>query len=823
MIKNYLTVAFRNLSKHKVFSVINIFGLSIGIACCVLLALYIKDEFNYDRHFAGFDNIYRVTTTFERGNDNTLLFPRTSPPIGLALLESVPELESETRVVNPPEVDLHLLRYDDKTFYEKRGYLVDSTFFEVFNYDFELGDPNTALDVRSSVVLSHTVAQKIFRGESPLDKQIIINSGSSTDTFRITGVLKPLKQKSHLDADFYMNMNSQGWGDYIQGETTWVGNNFVMCYLKVRAGASTTEVIKKMNALLQKNGAEHLKEAGLKKTLGLQPLNEVRLYSAEQFKNETFAFEDLGGSGNILYIYMLGSICLFILLIACINFMNLTTAKASQRAGEVGVRKSLGASRRNLIGQFLGESMTIVVIAMVLSLGIVQLIMPMFNGFVEKNLSLADGGIGYIALALTGIALVTGLVAGSYPAFFLSAFQPAKVLKDKRLSGGSSNWLRKTLVVFQFVISICLISAILIIHEQLTFVQNKSLGFNPEYRIVTPLRTTEARQAYLNVRDRLKQLAGVKHVSGSTAVPSSQTVRDLLLYREGSSMETAKSHFNINMDEDYLPLLDIKLIAGRDLVYEKDSLDFDNNLHHMLVNEASLKATGLTLEDAVGSRLFMDWQGRHITFQVEGVVENFHQFSMHRDVTPMIFVIPSGRDNFVNLCVAVEASSYDAVLKNIEAVWRELVPNTPFEHSLLSEKVKQQYDADQRILSMITTFTLIAIVISCLGLYGLSVYVAERKVKEIGIRKVLGATVPGIVGMLSKDFVKLVAIAFVISVPVGYFMMDKWLQNFAYKIELGVMVFVLAGLISLAIAWATIGFESVKAAMGNPVNSLRNE
>ena len=825
MLQNYLKIAFRNLRKHKIFSLINIFGLSIGITCCVLLSLYIKDEFAYETHFERYKDIYRVTTTFITEHASEKM-PRTSPPIVMTLARELPEIESATRVVSAPEVEQHLIRIGDKTFYEKTGYLVDSTFFDVFSYAFREGDRQTALDAKSTVVLSDALATKVFRNQSALDQLIIINSGQATDTFRVTGVLKPYVGKSQLDADFYMNMNSKGWGEYINSVTTWGGQNFIYSYIKVKPGTSVVGLQQKFPALMDKYGAKDLKEMGVKKTMGLQALKDIHLYSASEFVGTIsgYGFSDIGTSGNIIYVYVLGSICFFILLIACINFMNLTTAKASQRAGEVGVRKSLGAQRGNLIGQFLGESMTIVVVAMVVSLGLVQVVLPVFNQFTQKQLSINSENMGYVAAALLAISLLTGFVAGSYPAFFLSSFQPAKVLKDKRLSGSSSNWLGKGLVVFQFMISITMISAIIIIQKQMNFVQNQSLGFNPEYKIMLPLRTEEAKKNYVELKTRLKQLTGVKEVSASTALPSMPMMRDIPLYTKGSNMENAELHFNVNVDENYFKLLDIKFIAGHDLVFEKDTFDFSSATSHpILVNRESLRKTGIPLEEAVGTHLFLEWQGKHLDFEIKGVVEDFHQFSLHQKMTPLMFFIPKKRSDFSQLCASVEARDYKNVLANMEKAWKEIIPNTPFENTLLSDNVKRQYEADQRILSIISTFTLIAILISCLGLYGLSIYVAERRVKEIGIRKVMGASVTGIVGMLSKDFIILVGIAFVISVPLGYYAMNQWLEGFAYKTELDVTVFLLAGLGAFGIAWLTVGFESMKAAMGNPVDSLRNE
>jgi putative ABC transport system permease protein len=822
MLYNYFIVAFRNLNRNKLFSFINILGLAIGITCCTLLALFIKDEFSYERHFQGYKNIYRLTTTIISDQLNGKL-QRTSPPIAMTMLRDFPELESAARLVQTPNVDQHLIHYGDKTFYEKRGYIVDSTFFDLFSYPFEEGNRQTALDGPSAVVLSHDVARKLFADQSALDKLIIINSGNTADTFRVTGVLKPYTHKSQLDANFYMCMNSQGIGRYVNSATTWGGQNFVYAFIKLKPGTSAENLEAKFPGFLEKYAAKDLKQIGFQKQLELQPLTDMHLYSFREFNNSQFGFIDLGTSGNITYVYIIASICVFILLIACINFMNLTTAKAMRRAGEVGVRKSLGASRVNLIRQFLGEAIVIVLLAMIVSAGFAQAALPLFNQFTQKDLSINAQNAGYIVAALAGISLITAVLAGSYPAFFLSAFQPAKVLKQRHLSGNSSNWLRKSLVVFQFVITITLISAILIINKQMTFIQNKSLGFNPEYKITMPLRTPDAKAAYRSLKSKFEQLAFVHKVTASSSLPASPVFNDLLLYPDGSSPEKAPDHFIVNMDEDYLKLLDIKLLAGRNLTFEKDSFRFFKPLSHILVNEASLKATGINMEDALGTRLNADVQGQHMSFVIEGVVEDFHQRSMHQDVSPMMFVIPADSYDYAEIAVAVAGRTYDKGLTEMQAVWKELVPNTPFEYTLLSDNVRRQYEADQRVFSLISVFTFIAIIISCLGLYGLSIDMSERRVKEIGIRKVLGASVSGIVAMLSKDFIKLVAIAFAFAVPLGFYGMTQWLENFAYKIEVGYAVFLVAGLVAFGISWIIIGFHSVKAALGNPVDALKTE
>jgi putative ABC transport system permease protein len=816
MLQNYLKVAIRQLLKNKIFSFINIIGLSTGIACCVLLALFIQDEFSYEQHFAGHERVYRMYTKFVmNGKEET--FARTSPPIVIDLAHELPEIESVTRFVSPPEVEQNIVRYGDKVFYEKSAVLVDSSFFDVFPYELKEGDPSTVLDAPSTVVISETLNDKIFGDKSGVDELLVINSGRSVDTFRVTGIVKKTPLRSHVNADFYMTMNSNGWGEWIQGEHTWAWNNFMGSYLKLKPGASPADLEAKLPAMLEQRAGTDLKNAGIKKSLHLQALDDVRLYS--DF-NSSFAGNEPAG---IKYIYILGSIGVFILLLACINFMNLTTAKAAQRAGEVGIRKSMGAYRSNLIRQFLGESFSIVTIALLLSLILVWLALPVVNQITQKDLSINSTNVGFLSIALIGVGVITGLVAGSYPAFFLSGFNPVLVMRSKNLSGDGSQFLRKGLVVFQFIIAITLISSILIVQEQMRFIKNKPLGFDPENVVAIPMRTRDAADNFLSLRNEFKQIAGVKEVSAATSLPSTPVFRDFGLYAQGSTMDNSVLHRVVQCDDKFFNTVGIKLIAGRDFMPETDTFTYSGTYNRIIVNEQSLKVFNIPLEKALGAHLMTEWDGRVRDHEIIGVVEDFHQFSLHQPLAPMLFHVPNRRTQYITIAALVEGNNYAATITQMKTTWDKLVPATPFESQLLKDIVGNQYETDTRISTMLTISTILAIVISCLGLYGLSIFVAERKLKEIGIRKVLGASAPGIVGMLSKEFVVLVMVAFVVSVPLGYYAMNKWLEGFAYKISPGITVFIVAGLISFLIAWFTVGFESVKAALGNPVKALRGE
>ena len=821
MLYNYFIIALRTVLKHKIFFFINVLGLTVGITCCTLLALFIHYEFSYERHFSNYQNIYRITSTLTSDQGSSSI-PCTAPPMAPTFQREFPEIESATRVVTPPDVQRHYIQFKDKGFYEHRGYVVDSTFFDIFPYPFEEGDPATALDGASPVVLSDALARKFFATASALDQLLIITSGGIADTFRVTGVLKPFEYPSQLDAGFYMGMNNKGWGKVINGIQSWA-QTFIYSFVKLKPGTSPENLTAKMPALMEKHGAKELKALAFTNTPGLQPLKDIHLYSVREFLDTT-SLTDIGPTGNIMSVYIVASICILILFIACINFVNLTTAKAFQRAGEVGVRKTLGASRSVLIRQFLGESLMITFIAVILSVVFVQLTLPIFNLITQKNLSINTENVAFVMSILGGITIVTGVISGSYPAFFLSGFQPARVLKEKFSSATSTGWLRKSLVVFQFVISISLISSILIIQKQIRFAQEKPLGFDPEYKITIPIQTGEAKLGYENLQTRFRQLAGVSEVSASSAFPATPTVRNLPLYLEGSSAESAVSHYWISIDENYFEMLGIKLLQGRNLNSESDAAGFLVPLTRIVVNEASLRENNIDPEKAIGSKLKVEFNGQHLVFEIVGVARDFHQFSMHKNVSPMMFIIPMPHmSDYSALGIATSAANFDQTVVELKKIWKELMPNSIFEYSILSENIKHQYEADQNVFAVIAIFTTIAIVISCLGLYGLSIFTAERKVKEIGIRKVFGANVAQIVAILSFDFFKLILIAIVIAVPVGYYAMNSWLQNFAYKVELNAPVFILAGFMAIAIAGLTIGFEAVKAALKNPVDSIRNE
>jgi putative ABC transport system permease protein len=587
----------------------------------------------------------------------------------------------------------------------------------------------------------------------------------------------------------------------------WAGQNFLLSYIKLKPGSNADQFIPKMNKIFLKHGAEDLKALGMKKTLGLFPLSDIYLHAS---------YGD--ASPRITYLYVVGSIAVFILLIACINFMNLSTAKATKRANEVGLRKTLGAYRSSLISQFLGEAMVIVALAILVSLGLVQVLLPLFNQITLKTITFDDNAMFFFA-ALLGIAIVTGLVAGSYPAFYLSSFQPAKVLKGKLALNQSGSMLRKSLVVFQFVVAITLVCGMVMITKQLRFMHEKDLGFESGNKIVLPLRSEAVRNNFAGVSDAITKIASVKNVTGTNYVPGSHIWHDFSLYPEGSSMDKAVMVKNVQVEPNFMDVMKLKIIAGRGFTENREA-DSQNKI---IINAMTAKRLGLTPEEIAGKMLYTDRSTGRVGYEVIGVMQDYHHISVKDEIFPLLYFVQPDIKSHDYLIVDTEGKNLNTTLSSIEAVWKILNPDTPFEYSFLDENVKKQYEEDERMATVITTFTIIAMIISCLGLYGLSTFMAERRFKEIGVRKVMGASVTQIVQMMSGEFVKLVVIAFIIAIPLSYYSIDTWLENFAYKAPVTISIFTVAGTSALFIALLTVSFESFQAATKNPVNALRNE
>jgi len=811
MFKSYLKTALRFLLKNKTFSFINIFGLAMGTMCCLYILLYVQDQYSYDKHHKDGQNIYRVTSSLELTGDKHNS-ATASPPIAPAIKSDFPEVVQFARLFSSDLLGNNnsMLKYKDKSFYETGLVYVDSTFFDVLSYHFVDGkNTSNLLAEPYSIVLSKPTAIKLFGNDDPVGKVITIDNAYGKHDFKVNGVVDESLGKSHIKANIFVTLRSGGFGQYLYGITQWAGNNIACTFIKLRPGTDPAALERKLPGFLQKHGAQDLKSLGMTKTLHLQAVTSMHTTPGFEFEvNSTI-------SPTLLYI--LAGIAIMIQLIACINFMNLSTARASKRAKEVGVRKVVGAERSDLIKQFLGESFLLTLIGVSLAIPLLTLAMPYLNQITQTNIQVNFLSHFSIWLILTVIVLITGVVAGSYPAFYLSAFEAIKVMKGNFTNQVSASGIRRSLVVFQFFLSIVLITSIIIIYSQLNYIKNKDLGFDKSQKLIFSFYTGDARSKASALATDLQQLSEVKYVSQCDNYLSHHTSNDFPVYLAGGNQSTSIDAINMAADERFVKANGIKIIAGRDFDM-KDTLK-------TLINETLCKRLGLKIEKAPGTRLFSKYfDGSIHYFDIVGVMKDFNYESLHGEVRPfMIFHNGNPGNYFSYMTVSVSSTNYKSLLSKMETIWQKNLPGVPFAYAFLDHEVQKQYEAEISLSNIINSFTIMAILISCLGLFGLAAFSAEQRQKEIGIRKVLGASVTGVVGLLSKEFIKLVGIAFILATPLSWWAMHKWLEAFAYKVPISWWMFAIAGGLSIAIALITVSFQAIKAALANPVKSLKTE
>lgn len=809
MLKNYFKTALRSLLNNKVFSLINIVGLAIGTICCLYIIAYVTDQYSYDRHHRQVEDIYRVNSLLGLTSGESEK-ASCSPPIGPAMRLELPEVLECTRVVPTERLGAkqHLLHYQDKSLYEKAAVYADSTFFNVFTYHFVYGDSRHALDAPYTVVLMRSLSDKLFGDTNPVGKVIEIDNAYGRQGFKVTGVVDDRLGKSHIQSAIFMAMNSGGMGSVTYNSTSWAAYNYVATYVKLHHGASAAALEKKLPAFLQLHGAVQLKEMGMKKELHLQPVTSIHITGG--YDNE------LSKTVDSTFLKMLLLIAVLIQVIACINFMNLTTARASRRAKEVGVRKIIGAGMNDLVKQFLGESLLLSLIAMVLALPVLALVRPFLNAVTRADISMSFMADYRFVLLLLGITITTGLLAGSYPAFYLSAFKPINTIKGQLNNHISAAGIRRLLVVFQFVLSIVFISAIVVIYFQLNYIRHKDLGFEKQQRLVFNFYTDDSKGRIPAFMNDLQQLSEVRSATMADNYPGQVISKDWPYYLEGKDPASSYDVAFIFSDENFAKTMGIRLLSGRDFRAGDSG--------RALVNESFCKALGLDPLTAVGKRLYpKDYQGEPGNFvEIAGVLKDFNYSSLHTEVKPfMLRYKPEyGKDIVVASTSSVD---YSGLLNKVAAIWQHDFPTVPFTYSFLDEDVQRQYETEATLSGIINLFTFIAIFLSCLGLFGLSVFDMEQRRKEIGIRKVLGASLSGLVMLLSKDFLKLIGISFVIALPFAWWIMSKWLDAFPYRISLSWWMFALAGAGALLIAFGTISFQAVKGALANPINNIKAE
>jgi putative ABC transport system permease protein len=810
MFKNYIKTAVRSLYKNKGFTAINILGLALGLATCLLIVFYVVDELSYDRYNTKADSIYRVNEDLKLG-ENNLQYAVAMAPLAKTLKAEYPYVEDATRIKSAGTT--HVKKGNGNIVENKVGF-VDANIFNVFTLPMISGDPKTVLLEPNTVVITESTAKKYFNTTNAVDKTIVFND---KENFKVTGVIKDLPKQSHFNFDFFVSLES--FPD--SHSNAWLRSDY-NTYVLLKDAKDHNKLAASFPAFLQKfTGAQMQSELGLNIAqfekggshfrLNLTALTDIHLTSSR--------IGELGPNSTTQYVYIFSAIAIFILLIACVNFMNLSTARSSNRAREVGVRKVLGSSRKHLIFQFLAESILITLVATLIAILAATILLPLFNQLSGKEIVLTVDTFKWLVPALLAIVLVIGSLAGSYPAFFLSAFQPIDVLKGKLSAGFKGGGLRSFLVVFQFFVSILLIIGTLVIHNQLNFIQTKNLGYNRNQVLV--VKNSEELKQQANVfKQELAELPGVKEATMTGFLPTNGW-RHTNIYYKDATYDQKKSLFpqSWQIDADYIPTMDMKIAAGRNF-----SKEMQTDSSAIIINEAAAKFLGFA--DPVGKTIYQSLGGNRKggpnvkECHIVGVVKDFHFNSLREKIEPIVLTYGQ---NAGALAIRVSTANITALMAQVKDKWNSLSPGVQIDYSFMDQDFDASYRSEQRIGTIFIIFTSLAIIIACLGLFGLAAYAAEQRTKEIGIRKVLGADVSVIVGMLSKDFIKLVCIAIILASPIAWFVMTKWLQDFAYRITIQWWVIAAAGAGALVIAFVTISFQSVKAALANPVDSLKNE
>ncbi len=815
MIRNYLTVAWRNLKRNKVFTAVNVLGLSVGLTVCMLLSLYIWHESTYDNYHPGGDRLYQICETGS-SQGKQFRFHGTGHSIAELMKSNYPEIEATARMCGLLSDDKTLLRYttpggEVRAFNEDKGYAADSGFFHLFQYNFVEGNAASAISGPNAIVLSTEIAHKLFGDQPALGKVIHMSSNFEGEMdFTVTGVFKPMDQPSHIDARFFVSMYGGGIGQFLKTYTNMASNIFFYTYIRLKPGAGAAALEKKFPAFINTYEGKDLKEQNETRDYFLLKVKDIHLHA-------NMDYGDVTPGGSVTYLYILGSIALFTLLIACINFMNLATARSTKRASEVGVRKTLGAGRTSLIRQFLGESILMSLLAFVLALALTRLLLPAFISLLGTTINPTNSEILEMGAAFLVLALLTGLIAGSYPALYLSSFQPVKVLKGKSLSNSMAvASLRKGLVVFQFCISIILIVSAIIISKQMYFLRNTDLGFTKDQQLLIPLRTAASRKSYLALKQEIQKIPGVLSVSGCNNYPGFMG-NNWSYYADGKSPSDNHMVYTSMADFEYLKTMGIQAVAGHIFTQDIPSDSVDG----IVVNEQAVKSLGLTPEKAIGTYIHATAPSTD-KYQIVGVVKDFHFEGLQHKIEGVLFMVASDPQYFY-VIAHLQSGQVGQAMNALRKTWASVNPNEPFEYDFLDQRFQQQYQEDNRLAGIVGYATGMAIFISCLGLFGLAAFSAEQRSKEVGIRKVLGASTSSLVSLLSIDFMKLVGLAILIGAPFGWWATHKWLDDFAYKTSVSWWIFGLAAFLALVIAFATVSLQAFRTASANPVKSLKEE
>ncbi|AHM62863.1 hypothetical protein D770_23090 [Flammeovirgaceae bacterium 311] len=799
MWQNYLKIALRNIKRHKGYTLLNVAGLAIGMAACLLIAFFIKNELSYDNYHQDVDRLYRVAIDIQASADNRV-FAQTSGTLAPALKKDFSEVEAATRLWKQ---DNRLVKYgEEKAFYEDNFYLTDPEIFNVFTIPLISGNAQTALNRPATLLIAEETARKFFGAEDPIGKTLKIGERD----YEVSGVMKSLPEKSHLKFNLVTSVTTleqEEW--YPDLMDNWFTTMFYT-YIKVKERVEISAFEKKVATIANAYEGERLKEFGYTFRYFLQPVQDIHLHSNLRYEAEA--------PGNPINIYIFTVVAMLILLIASLNYVNLTTAQSANRAKEVGVRKVIGAAKSSLFVQFVFETIILTAIALLLALLIVLVSRPLFEAISGQTISLQQIFSFEFVAGLLGLTLILGIAAAVYPALFLSSYQPVKVLKGSLGMGSRGASLRKVLVVCQFSISLMLIVGTMMVYRQLNFMKDQQLGFEKEQMLVLPVRGASIEDNYQQIKNEFQSHSSIISATSSAFIPGEE-MANFSTSLLGVADDKSQSMFYLFVDADFLKTYGIEMVAGRSLDGEIQS-DAESGF---LVNEKAVAAFGwANPEEAIGQKMSAGF-GRE--GEIIGVYKDFHYRSLQAPIEPLVMAILPSQFSYISL--KMKTSDIGSTMAFVEQKWKELYPQNPYEYAFLDEEFNKQYEADEKIGQTFMAFTGIAIFIACLGLFGLATFIAQQRTKEIGVRKVLGASVTSIVALLSKDFVKLILISFVIATPLSYLLISKWLENFASRISIGWTTFAIAGVTILLIALLTVSFQSLKAALANPVKNLRSE
>ncbi len=820
MLKNYFNIAWRTLLHNKLYSVINIAGLTFGISCFILIGLYLFDELTFDRHHSNADRIYRVVEHKNvKGEETTIA--AAGYKLATESKKSISEIENTTRFARNGRANL--VDPQNPVYYQETVSIADENFLSIFDFPLLSGNRKTALKEPNSIIINEDLAKRLFGNTNVMGKTLEF---SFLDVpLKITGVLKNHPSNSSFDFNSLLSdatfAQTEGYKEMMAGD--WVSGNFTV-YTQLKAGSNPAEVSGKLTKLLLSNFKP---DQGTKISYSLQALPDIHLYSENIVDGARNSNVEAISQGSMQYIRIFAIVALFVLLIGCINYMNLTTARSSNRLKEIGVRKSIGAFRSHLVKQFLLESLLVTSISFALSIGLVNLILPAFSQFVNKKLSLGFASDYRIWLIAISVSIIVGLLAGSYPALVLSRFKTALLLKGLKIQDRTSLSLRKGLVVFQFAISTVILISTIVLFMQVRFLNNTNLGFNKDLLVVVDVNSGKTRDEFDVIKTEMSKIPAVKNVSVSSRVPGEwKSIRMVKLKTIGNSEELKVSYL-IGADKDFLKTFEINLLKGRNFSSPNDSAN-------IIINETAAKMLGIVepsgqiVEMPMMSRggEFTPLNRENIPFttRVIGIVKDFHFQSLREKIAPLVLAYNQNPIHGIDYYTArIDSRGIQATLEKLKAVMLSVNKEDPFEYHFLDEQLALFYKEDQRRQTLLIWVALSTIFIACLGLFGLATYSAEQRIKEIGVRKVLGASVLNLATLLSGDFLKLVMIAILVAFPVAWWATNKWLQEFAYRIDLSWWVFVLAGIIALMIALVTVSFQSIRAAAANPVKALRSE